>query len=294
MFPIISVISRSFIIALRYGVMSDARWEILHQRNQAIWVKSDFIRAGWENLQLPTCLREIQASKYRLQIEDEDFNFTFLERLSPEQHEKLSNFHYYGSKNIRTKDIFAEIKNSLKVLKKQINNEVNNSRSKSKFDSNVDSEENKELEPPISRNVIAPDMPTRNNMIEGLKEDYRNFFMQNKTTDTSMIFGIRNMSYSGESILREMWMLEAQRQNNKWIIRIIGIVRIMLILGIQFRTPSLVTVFNVGDWILYLLLIIVSLKLHTLTITFILTGVSDFKRKLFYMRMMSSLIDPDK
>ena len=71
--PLISIISRSFIIALRYGMISDARWEILQKRNQAKWVKSDFIRESWEHLQLSTWIREIKAAKYRLQIEDEDF-----------------------------------------------------------------------------------------------------------------------------------------------------------------------------------------------------------------------------
>ena len=216
------------------------------------------------------------------------FNFTFLDKLSAEQHEKLDNLYYYSSKSIQTKDLFAEINNSLKLLKQRINTNL-----RTKF-SNSDEEEQNEMEPKFKRNVVVPNSDRQNNIVVKLSEGFNNYLQNNKAKEILMSYKQSLWYYSGESILREICMLEAQRDIDKWIIRIVAIVRVLLILGIQFRTPGLVTTINAGDWILYVLLILVSLKIHTINISFILTGVSDFKRKLFYMRMMSSLIDPDK
>lgn len=65
LFPILTIFSRAFIIACRYGLMSQARWEIIHEQNHPTWVKQDFIKIVWEHIEIDTILREINATKYR-------------------------------------------------------------------------------------------------------------------------------------------------------------------------------------------------------------------------------------
>lgn len=60
--------------------------------------------------------------KYRLQIEDTDFKFTFLEKLDENMHIKLTDVKYYQKNDINLKNIFMFIKTSKKEIKNKQNN----------------------------------------------------------------------------------------------------------------------------------------------------------------------------
>lgn len=70
--------------------------------------------------------------------------------------------------------------------------------------------------------------------------------------------------------------------------------RILPILSIQVRTMEDAWTFNLADTMIYFNLIMFSSTIHYINLTFILVGQVHFRRKLFYMKMMSALIDPDK
>lgn len=76
--------------------------------------------------------------------------------------------------------------------------------------------------------------------------------------------------------------------------RIIILLRIIPVLCIQFKTSEDAYTFNLADTMIYFSLVMLSYSLHYVNMTFILVGLVDFRRKLFYMKMMSALIDPDK
>lgn len=114
--------------------MSNARWEILQEKNPPKWVQSDFIKRGWEDLKLSVCLTEIRATKYRMKMEDEDFTFTFLEQLSEEMHEKLSDVRYYDHKKIELKQIFSEIRHVKRTITKTNRSSLNLEKQPSLFE----------------------------------------------------------------------------------------------------------------------------------------------------------------
>ena len=103
---LISVISRAYIISVRYGFMSDIRFETLHQNDVGLkWITGDFILKGWLK-QNPGLIRsEIEATKNRLSIEEHEFSFNFLQELPPNVAEKFSKVDYYERKNVTSREI---------------------------------------------------------------------------------------------------------------------------------------------------------------------------------------------
>jgi hypothetical protein len=292
-FPIITYFSRSFIIAWRYSLISDARWEILHKKNRDKWIKSDFIKHGWEDLQLTTLLREIKATKYRLQIDDDEFKFTFLERLNKEQHDKLTDFKYYQHKHLEFKNIFEQIRKLKKSFILERNTTMKLNKQKSTFFTNLTKDRGN-----ISDNeILKLKSSLKIGNEKALEEDKVKEWVNNSDQN---ILNLKNSwnydemtEYKGESILREICILEAQRNNGRIYLILLIWIRILMISATQLREFDDVLKITFADGILYFLLILSNCSLHYINLTFILTGLTDFKRKLFYMKMMSALIDPE-
>lgn len=114
-FPAVSVLTRSMIIAIRYSFVSKSRYSVMKLRNSADWVYADLIVFNWDRISFSSINHEIKASIYRLRIEEDDFNFTFLKPLSHDYHNKLSNPEYYQEKNLSMKKAAKEIE----VLRKK-------------------------------------------------------------------------------------------------------------------------------------------------------------------------------
>lgn len=99
--------------------------------------------------------------------------------------------------------------------------------------------------------------------------------------------------YQGDAIIREIALLEAQSSLSTLPIKILLMFRVVMILSIQFRYKDEILTFNLADTLIYGSLIVLNWTLHYINMTFILVGLVDFRRKLFYMKMMSAAIDPD-
>lgn len=115
-FPVVSVLTRSLIIAIRYSFMSNSRYSVMKLKNPLEWVFADLIVMNWDRISFNSINQEINASIYRLKVEEDDFDFTFLKPLSHEYHNKLSNWHYYEEKNLKMKEVVKEIE----VLRKNM------------------------------------------------------------------------------------------------------------------------------------------------------------------------------
>ena len=88
-FLIIIMVTRSFIIGVRYGFMSKARYDLLKASANLGWIINDFLFFGWLQLTPKTLKEEIQAAKTRSQINDDEFEFTFCQELPEELKQKL-------------------------------------------------------------------------------------------------------------------------------------------------------------------------------------------------------------
>ena len=205
-FPIITYVSRSFIIACRYSLMSDARWEIMQKQNPQKWVKSDFIKRGWERLDLTTLLTEIKASKYRLKIENDDFNFTFDSKLSNELHEKLIDIKYYQKRDIDIKKILTNIKTSKRDLNIKRKTTMKWEKQRSLFAVSISNDK---------QNLSKKDIElVKTNGKDKATPHFENEWAQNrellKNQDNRSIHELDSTvpQYQGDAIFREICLLE--------------------------------------------------------------------------------------
>lgn len=119
--------------------------------------------------------------------------------------------------------------------------------------------ESENIEPTFKRNVILPDInpplgprpdpddDDQSNVLESFREGFSSYFKNKRQSEVNFSFASQTQSYSGETIMREICMLEAQRGNSKLIMIVIGVVRILMILSIQFRSVSLISDINPWD-----------------------------------------------
>jgi hypothetical protein len=117
-FPTVTVLTRSLIIAIRYSFMSKSRYSLMKRNNPMEWISSDLIAVNWDRISFNSLNLELKSSVYRLKVEDDDFDFTFLNPLPLEFHRKLSNSNYYEEKNLTMKEVVKEITTLRKHLSK--------------------------------------------------------------------------------------------------------------------------------------------------------------------------------
>mmetsp|Transcript_23769 Transcript_23769/g.21124 ORF Transcript_23769/g.21124 Transcript_23769/m.21124 type:complete len:179 (-) Transcript_23769:1109-1645(-) len=116
-FPVLTIVTRSMVIAIRYAYMSDTRYSVMKSRQTFDYLKLDLILLSWQNLKFSALTHEIKASRSRIEYEEEDFYFDFLDPISEEFQAKLTDPHYYKDKNLTIKDI-------MKIKKKNLQEKV--------------------------------------------------------------------------------------------------------------------------------------------------------------------------
>ena len=103
-FAVLALFIRSFIIACRYGFISEERLRIVRKGKQKVtYLKSDLILFNIVTIRPQALEDEIPASIWRNEIEEDDFEFRFLERPSNELHEKQIARNYYLNKKFSRK-----------------------------------------------------------------------------------------------------------------------------------------------------------------------------------------------
>ena len=90
-----TIISRCFIVSVRYGFMSSLRYKLSSSKANLNWIIADFLFLGWLKLSPKTAKNEIAATRHRLQINDDEFKFNFTQDLPLELEQRFSKDDYY-------------------------------------------------------------------------------------------------------------------------------------------------------------------------------------------------------
>ena len=86
---------RCFVIGVRYGLMNPARYEFMYKKVGVQYLSADFLFFAWIKTTPERMQDEMKAVKYRLEIEDSDFNLTFIQDIPKLLAEKFSKSDYY-------------------------------------------------------------------------------------------------------------------------------------------------------------------------------------------------------
>ncbi|CAI2384059.1 unnamed protein product [Moneuplotes crassus] len=276
-FLVVIMMCRAFVIGVRYGFMSKMRYKLLKSKANFDWITADFLFFGWLELTPKTLRQEIAATKARIEINEDEFEFTFSKDLPKALDIKLSKDDYYeDSKNN------SEFKNSIH-LQKQI---ISNKRRASEM--SFDEEMTMIHQPEIST-------PRRANLRDSKKsimQIYARFRPKEKVKKSESI--VSRKLFKGEPILREMGLLESTLNSSFAPLIVIVIVRLIL--------PTLSNLiendFKLGlHWYEYSLIVfesIIIMLIYGVNLTFMYAGVIDFRRKLFFMKILNNLISPNK
>ena len=106
----IIIFTRSFIIGVRYGLMSDIRYKLTHSKAKLDWITKDFLITGWFKISPQSFKTECEAAISRLQINLKDFSFTFIRELPKDLADRFSNSDYYEVNIFDQKELNQKIK----------------------------------------------------------------------------------------------------------------------------------------------------------------------------------------
>ena len=103
-----------------------------------------------------------------------------------------------------------------------------------------------------------------------------------------------NQKYSGDLILREIAILDQIETGGTKLALLIIIGRTLIYLLIQALNYDQIGNYSALDYYMFFGLILITWTVHLLNLMFIVFGVVDFRRKLFFQKMMTALIDPER
>lgn len=273
MFIILIIITRSFVIGVRYGFMSNVRYRLLHSKADFSWITNDFLFLGWLKPSPKTLHEEIEAAKFRAQISDDEFGFTFSHELPPTLAEKLQKEDYYEKNAFSEKELKTKISIHKKIIFRK-RKETGGSYIDDEFEIIHDLEKG---------------TTNRRNVLQRLESGTENS-SKNILTNRHKI----KRSYKGDPILREIGLLESALIGFNWPLFFIVLVRVCL--------PSISHLYDMKlkidmYWYEYFMVtsnVIIILLIYAVNLTFIYAGIIDFRRKLFYMKILHSMISPEK
>lgn len=89
---------RCFIIAVRYGYISNLRFKLLKEKTQDDkYISKDLLVAQWIEFKPENIKEELEATKWRNEIEDSVFRVKFLEKLQDDLHNRFSTEDIYST-----------------------------------------------------------------------------------------------------------------------------------------------------------------------------------------------------
>lgn len=252
--------------------MSNLRYKLYKVKATPKWISEDFLVLGWLKMNPKTLNDQIQATKHRLQIYEDEFMFNFVEALPEDLANRFLKTDFY---DINAKYSGKDIKDKIK-LQKQVHKNIK-SRSFSSKDALFAHSNSNVLNSVEETKVVG--FPT----------------LRGKTSDTNRRDIVQNRyeDYKGEAVLREIALLETALVQKLWMISIIVIIRICTQIGVQLWQSRTIGWYWYES-ILTLAYIIVTLFLYGVNFLFVFAGIIDFKRKLFFMKVCQSMISPEK
>jgi hypothetical protein len=280
-FIVITVLTRCFIIAVRYGYISNVRYMLLKAKANLNWISKDFLATGWLKLDPQTLQEQINATRHRLQFFEDEFNFSFVEELPKDLKERFDKEDYYDKSKYDDKDIKQKIIIQKEMFKRR---KITGSSLEDEFgfihksSSNIPELEEK---PSLSRSdtLLVKDKGQINN----LSQQEEHHYMQRLCC-----------SYKGDTVLREIGLLESALFKFPTFIMLLAITRIIMQLIIQVVQNDFKFNFYWYEYILTLMYFVIVVVLYGVNLIFVYAGIVDFKRKLFYMKILTSIISPEK
>ncbi|CAI2387117.1 unnamed protein product [Moneuplotes crassus] len=256
-FFIMLMVLRSFIVAVRYGFISNSRYKLYKSPVKLFWITSDFLLLGWLKMSPKIIHEQIDAAKYRLQIQKREWKFTFITPLATDIHQRLM----INAKD--SKDAFEKI--------------------------------DKEFASKMITADIFPKSGAKTTSLVAhafakMPEENKDYALRDTDEENVEI----TQSYEAEAILREMCLLESHAHSTPIYSLIIIIARIAIQIISQFYHNG--KSFSVY-WYEYLLtswLIVDIVIIYGSNLLFIIAGIIDFKRKLFFMKILQSMISIQK
>ncbi|CAI2385360.1 unnamed protein product [Moneuplotes crassus] len=279
-FPVVTILTRSMIIAIRYAFISNTRYSLMKSKQTFEWVSQDLILMSWQKLNSSALSREIEASRYRIKYEEKKFYFRFITPINKEYHEKLTD------QSLEVKDVIKAMKKDLKDKKQQ-----------EKLEKAKKKQEKKQVQNNVQENTPAKKVNPLS--IFGLKpKTQTEEKVEVQREETKLVMNGNNapidQEYHGEAILRHISILNQYVTGATMLPIYITIGRMMLYfanIGLNYKNLSSFT--GVDAYIL-LCMVFLSITMHMFNLLFISYGLVDFRRKFFYQKVLSWFINPDR
>ena len=190
--------------------MSSIRYKLMKSRANIQWISKDFLFHGWLKLSPSTLKEQIDATKYRLQVYDNEFVMGFVEELPKDLRDRFSNEDYYENSKYDGKDIKTKISTQRKMFQKRKH----------------------------TSSLIEDELEIVHHSIKNIeKVDEFGIISKEATGDKGV--GSRRITihesmsrfsclYKGDTILREIGLLETALLKTPWIVILITIFRVAL------------------------------------------------------------------
>ena len=82
-------------MSIRQGMMADRFYQYYYTKSKATNESYDVMIETWYKMSQKSYIKQIQMSKRRIKIENDDFQFTFTEKLDKDLDQALSDYEYY-------------------------------------------------------------------------------------------------------------------------------------------------------------------------------------------------------
>lgn len=275
-FPILTVLSRSLIIAVRYASMSNSKYSTLKSNQNFEEIGQDLLVQSWQQINFQTFDLEFDATKYRLKIELDDFNFNFLTPVSEDTLQRYSDPDYYKDKKMDSRDAVKERKQIIKDEKKGKKSEKpvkNNSVLRN-----------------AHRRVISVPKPTLFGALRNIRE------VTNTTPDIENAndHSSPEPEAQGKLIMREIAILDQVVTGVTVIALLFVMVRLLISFAIIGLKYSFLGGITVADILIFICINFLMLTMHMVNLVFVTFGLIDFKRKLFFQKIMGALINAER
>jgi hypothetical protein len=298
-YPVMTILTRAIIIAVRYAYMPKLRYQVMKQYQAFNFIWDDLIITSWVNLDFKSIFNEINSTIKRNRIETTDFKYQFLLPLSNDMHERMNDEDFYDNNNMK----FADAGKFYKKLKKE---DVSNLEEKPKLSlpnvNRSDVSNNEIIAPEVaismSRKVIPKIHESSFARIKKRSDILgKNRMILSKTAEESYVAELENSEnfyYKGNNLLREIAIIDSVETPSSDLAGIS--------IGIRGLITSALMVYNYkgtlsrsrSQWIMFGCLLYIGISLHYVNLRFVAAGLTDFRRKLFFQKVMSMLIDPEK
>ena len=114
----VTILLRSFVIAVRYGYASDFRVKMLSKKSQNFeYISSDLLIPSWINFTPEGLQIEIEAVLWRNQIDDAKFYLSFVGNINEDLSLKLSDKEFYKKNSFKMCSLQMTLKNMQKSIR---------------------------------------------------------------------------------------------------------------------------------------------------------------------------------